>query len=888
MNDNGTKISELTAFTTLADNDVLAGVDTSANTTKKVSLSLLKSYIDTNTTYTAGTNIDITNNVVSAPNVYNKTEVDTIIDTTADEINETIDENVEDLKNEVEALKTIYNAFPTATGTGTSASLDGTAEVTFKKLDLYGNTSQNTLTGRNLLKNTLEILKTNNSGGNWNGNKCTIFGVEFTVNDDLSITATGTATSNAYFYINRSSYELTTLPAGTYYFSTHETTGSNSTWKTKWNDGTDNNLYGEEKTKTYSEATALSFYIVVYEGYNPNGATFYPMIATTSGVDYEQYCGGTSSPNPYFPQRVEVVSGDNKICVTNKNLFTTLKLGAWTKRNTPFEVTYNNENEFVISSSNTGAYGYAYSAIASFPATIGKTYTLSYNVTNKTNTGTADADMVNLNATYVAPTNTPMGSKTITATEPYIYIYVQIGKQSGTAPSATITNIQIEEGSTASTYVAHEEKDYDINLPVENLFAPFEYTRTSNGVTFTYSLDGYINANGTASGTAISMLSSSASSYLITLKAGTYTISGGTNQVAIEVLNSSGTGLADTNYNYSKTFTISEQTQVFVRLKMDTGKSASDVKIYPMLEIGSKVNSYWAYGTTPLEMCEIGDYKDTFKKSIGKNIFKGDLELGAYNASSGNKSSSTSSFRNINPIPIEPNTTYIFSVGGVSKAINVLEYDSNMNYIGVLTGSAIPVNTSFTTSSNAKYINISKGKGDGDRYWQIEKGTTITGYEPFGVGIWYAYKKIGGRLYNGTESWVDNSSSEYYRFRINEPDSNLSSGRTITVSDYFYYLRVGSSEGGSFVSSHNVYVYPPQTLTTLTAFTEWLSTHNVRMYYPLQTPSGQDIPEILQQQLDELERAYSYENKTNVYQENNDKPFELDTEAIRSLKNILN
>ena len=42
---NGTKISELPALETLADSDILAGVDTSENVTSKVALSTLKDYI---------------------------------------------------------------------------------------------------------------------------------------------------------------------------------------------------------------------------------------------------------------------------------------------------------------------------------------------------------------------------------------------------------------------------------------------------------------------------------------------------------------------------------------------------------------------------------------------------------------------------------------------------------------------------------------------------------------------------------------------------------------------------------------------------------------------------------------------------------------------------
>lgn len=121
------KISELPILDSLADNDIVAGVDVSGNVTSKIEMVTLKNYIDTNTQYTAGTNIDITNNVVSAPNVYNKTEMD---------------EQIEELQSEVDSLSTIFNAFPTESDEDTSMTLDGTSETKFKKFDLKGNTSQ--------------------------------------------------------------------------------------------------------------------------------------------------------------------------------------------------------------------------------------------------------------------------------------------------------------------------------------------------------------------------------------------------------------------------------------------------------------------------------------------------------------------------------------------------------------------------------------------------------------------------------------------------------------------------------------------------------------------------------------------------------------------------
>lgn len=96
------KISELPILDSLADNDVIAGVDTSANVTSKIEMATLKNYIDTNTQYTAGTNIDITNNVISAPFVYDKTQTNALLDDFKDETNASIEDLIDNPVEEVE------------------------------------------------------------------------------------------------------------------------------------------------------------------------------------------------------------------------------------------------------------------------------------------------------------------------------------------------------------------------------------------------------------------------------------------------------------------------------------------------------------------------------------------------------------------------------------------------------------------------------------------------------------------------------------------------------------------------------------------------------------------------------------------------------------------
>ncbi len=124
----------------------------------------------------------------------------------------------------------------------------------------------------------------------------------------------------------------------------------------------------------------------------------------------------------------------------------------------------------------------------------------------------------------------------------------------------------------------------EIEVHGENLFEPFNAT-FNNNITFTYSIDGYINCNGTTTATAYSMTSGQAGNYLISLPSGTYTISGGTSDISIHVVNSSGTVLANTSE--TATFTLSQTTNVFVRAAISSGKTLNNVKVYPILEEGT-------------------------------------------------------------------------------------------------------------------------------------------------------------------------------------------------------------------------------------------------------------------------------------------------------------
>ena len=90
------------------------------------------------------------------------------------------------------------------------------------------------------------------------------------------------------------------------------------------------------------------------------------------------------------------------------------------------------------------------------------------------------------------------------------------------------------------------------------------------------------------------MTSGMATNYKFMLKAGTYTLNGGKTNIAVEVVKSDGVSIASTSIY--KTFTIDEDTEVFVRLNISKGKTVNEI-IKPMLEEGSIPHDYVPYGS---------------------------------------------------------------------------------------------------------------------------------------------------------------------------------------------------------------------------------------------------------------------------------------------------
>ena len=202
---------------------------------------------------------------------------------------------------EVEKALMVYNALPKVSGSGTDITLNNTAETPLK-LALKGDTYQYTTTGANLQK--------------YNARTSGIY----ICDSNGQITLSGTQQNAATLAINQSGNEMS-LEAGTYIVKFVGNLDGIVTASININGSTNNKTINsdQEVSFTLTETSNVRTLIAVASGQTYN-ANFYVTCAKDTATT-ERYTGGIASPNPNYPQEVQVVTGNNNINICSENLF---------------------------------------------------------------------------------------------------------------------------------------------------------------------------------------------------------------------------------------------------------------------------------------------------------------------------------------------------------------------------------------------------------------------------------------------------------------------------------------------------------------------------------------------------------------------------------------
>lgn len=366
-------------------------------------------------------------------------------------------------------LDELYDEMPKVTGEGTEITLTPTRKGRMQ-LDLKGNTSQASYTGKNLYNATMEATTTRGITRSADRQRIYINGtVETAGNQDFPLsdidfpagtytlsyeiesgTITGTNGLNLYIYSNPN---YGRSPVGRINPDTNKDSVSVTL--------TDSakiyiHMYGQTVDVSYTNV------VIKYQITNGSNADY----------NFEQYVGGVPSPNPDYPQDIHVVTGNNTIEVQGKNLCK-IERGTGTPPKVSHGVSYSYTNNNIISAIGTSdgaGGGESYLLEGTFKA---GTYTIS-GLPNK-EVGTDDRGTIYIwyntipNTSLTNADQTITGNyskKTFTITED-AKIGIRIISQGNNADKTYNQeyNIQLEQGSTATDYVPYvEPQNYPINL----------------------------------------------------------------------------------------------------------------------------------------------------------------------------------------------------------------------------------------------------------------------------------------------------------------------------------------------------------------------------------------------------------------------------------------
>ena len=776
----------------------------------------------------------------------------------------------------------IWNNWEKVEGTGETLTLNSTEEAPMKT-DLKGNTSQETTTGKNKYNATRSSATTNT----------------VTYSGDTSkIYINGTPNNTGRIFFNK-----TYLEAGTYTFSAtlskgSFTNGGNNLTYLYLYKGTETTaswdfdtrilltaIIGNVVSATFTISEGSYYYLAWYldTSYTwTNAEIKYQVESGSSFTSFEPYTGGQASPNPDYPQDIHVVSGDNSIEVCGKNL---LKLDFVTERPTFAGLTFTHtDSTFTLKGTTTGSWT-IFNLKEKPLIENGATYTFSANITGTNPSMTISCYFWNKSGQQIdnirmSKNNNYEITKTINFNGPddLVYSYATFVIESLTNNSAydLSAEVQLERNNTKTNFEPYSANSYNIDLPIENLLQS-EFIQAPSST---------INAN---------------------LKKGTYTIATcdsnnfGTN-IYFKLYDSGGNiitsdghltarqfNFSSSSYSYyggsngnNVTFTIDNDYQ------LNIGLLNTDGTRHVMLVKGNEaIRTYTPYGTTPIELCKIGDYQDSIKKSTGKNLCNTTFELGGIDTTTGQNGSGTDRVRTKDYVEVKPNTTYTLS--GVQGSRVVCFYNSSKAYLSYEVVGSQSTSGTFITPNDTSYIRWYIIQTNTNINEMLNEGTTALPYEPYGTS-WYLNKQIGKRVLDGTESWGKSSKTQVNRYFVANIFVTILNASSIDlISNYFVCVTPSQSDSNNIGLAkynenglmNNIPLSNTE-LDTLEKYKTWLSTHNTTVYYVLATPTTTEITDsTLLSQLEAVKRSFN--GQTNITQTNNDKPFILDVTALKQL-----
>ena len=389
------------------------------------------------------------------------------------------------------------------TGEGNNINLVNTTDSgLFTDLQKKGDTFQQTYSGKNLCGIPNQTITFN--------------GVDITIQDG-EITLNGTATSTGTKQLQP--IKTTTLN-GNYTNNVIYISGTSSSSDfanfniRKASDGTiisgtQTNLIQNNTNiqLTVSENTSIIYGIYVRNNTTYTNYKFKPQLVTGTTADYnwEQYVGGTPSPNPDYPQEIKTITGNNNVTICNKNIYNpTTKVNGidiYTSgctaalNNDVLQLTATDTNMiFGTGRAVGGNYYYDRGFLMNIKPSTKYTFSIDNSIVNRAYFNSYDENKKSLGGSNVYGT-------TGTYTTPSNAKYMTAAIVCSNAVIGTTYNIkvQIEVGDTATEYETYTSQTYPIslgNIELCSTNGTEDYIYKNNGTWYKHSVIGKVILDG--------------------------------------------------------------------------------------------------------------------------------------------------------------------------------------------------------------------------------------------------------------------------------------------------------------------------------------------------------------------------------------------------------
>jgi len=353
-----------------------------------------------------------------------------------------------------------FTAGDNVTGTGSTLALDKTIEAPIQSIELDGDTTQQTYTGKNLLYIPSRDYTSNGIVWSCSGN---------------SVNGSGSFSGQTWSVFINSATLSSPLPAATYTLSIKDPMPSPYRLEfSVWDENNARSNYTIPSGQTYVTFTRSSSIVRISVGIA--GGTIGASVSldisdiqlevSSSPTYFEPYVGGSPAPNPDYPQDIHVVTGEQTVTVNGKNL-ASLQTSA-TK--TVGGLSFTTDDGYIYINGTASATDNFY--FDTFRTTSGSAV-FSAEVTGYTDKPSSNSAIVLQSSPDGTSNWTSASTIWLTSTEPKSYSvtldnnkYYRIRLL--TTNTSVFTNatikLQLELGSTATPFQPYQSQSYTVDL----------------------------------------------------------------------------------------------------------------------------------------------------------------------------------------------------------------------------------------------------------------------------------------------------------------------------------------------------------------------------------------------------------------------------------------